>query len=116
MRAVDLAVYADILAGRAAALSAQLERARGRLRQAGIERRASRELDPESVARLERLGLLASVDAAGERAAVADLTAALAAIGRLQAWLEAERVRAGPPTGAWVEDRGNGAGEASMVA
>ena len=62
MRSIDLALYADALAARSATLAAQLERARDRLRQAAIERRASRALDADAVARLERLGLLAAVD------------------------------------------------------
>ena len=58
MRSVDLALYADELAARAATLAARLERARGRLRQAAIEREARRALDETSVARLESLGVL----------------------------------------------------------
>src|SRR5438105_331111 len=116
MRSVDLAVYADALAGRATALSAQLERARGRLRQAGIERRARRALDPASVASLERLGLLTTVDPGGERAEVAELSASLSALRRLQTWVEQELARAGPPVVSPLEARADESGEASMVA
>ena len=38
MREIDLAVYADALAGESAALSARAERIRSKLRQAKIER------------------------------------------------------------------------------
>ena len=38
MREIDLAVYADAVAGESAALSARAERIRSRLRQAKIER------------------------------------------------------------------------------
>ena len=44
MRGVDLAIYADALAGEAASLAARAERARSRLRQAAIEKRARTEL------------------------------------------------------------------------
>src|SRR4029077_1082742 len=43
-RVVELAVYADALAGEAASLSARAERARSRIRQAAIEKRARKEL------------------------------------------------------------------------
>jgi predicted transcriptional regulator len=52
MRSIDLALYADELAARAATLAAQLDRARSRLRQEAIEREARRALDEGSVARL----------------------------------------------------------------
>jgi hypothetical protein len=42
MRAVELAVYADALAGEAASRSARAERARSRLRPAAIEKAARR--------------------------------------------------------------------------
>ena len=65
MRSVDLALFADELAARAATLAAQLERARGRLRQAAIEREARRALEETSVARLESLGILRGSRARG---------------------------------------------------
>jgi hypothetical protein len=37
MRGVDLAIYADALAGESASLAARAERARSRLRQSAIE-------------------------------------------------------------------------------
>jgi hypothetical protein len=95
MRSVELAVYADTLAAEAAALNARLERARGRLRQAAIEREAGCALPDETVARLVRLGLLGAAAHATQNAA--ELEAArldLAAVHRLQAWIEAELVAA----------------------
>jgi hypothetical protein len=90
MRSVDLALYADMLAARAATLAAQVERSRDRLRQAAIERRARAVLDPESVARLERLGLLVCLDLHGARSDLVDRARSLAALHRLQAWVESE--------------------------
>ena len=90
MRGVDLAIYADALAGEAASLSARAERARSRLRQAAIEKRARRELTTVAVERLEALGLLGAVDEAGARAELRELEAALDALEELQAWVEAE--------------------------
>jgi predicted transcriptional regulator len=63
MRSIDLALYADELAARAATLAAQLDRARCRLRREAVEREARRALDEGSVARLEALGLLGRVEA-----------------------------------------------------
>jgi hypothetical protein len=85
VRSVDLAIYADALAGEAASLSARLERARSRLRQAAIERAARNELAAETVARLEALGLLATH---GDRAQLQELQDALDAVEELQAWVE----------------------------
>jgi hypothetical protein len=90
VREIDLAVYADALAGESAALSARAERIRSRLRQAKIERRARNDLDAATVDRLQSLGLLAGT---GERAAHAELREleeSLAALEQLQAWVEAE--------------------------
>jgi len=44
MRSVELAIYADTLAGESASLAARAERARSRLRQAAIEKRARGEI------------------------------------------------------------------------
>ena len=55
MRGVDLAIYADALAGEASSLTARAERARSRLRQAAIEKRARTELTVVAVERLEAL-------------------------------------------------------------
>lgn len=88
MRAVDLAVYADTLAARAAILSTRLERARQRLRQSEIEREARRDLAPETVITLERLGVLEPrpIEPDVRDAAVAAL--GLEALEALQAWVE----------------------------
>ena len=94
MRGVDLAIYADTLAGEAASLSARAERARSRLRQAAIERRARGELTSVAVDRLEALGLFGAVDEASTRAELRELEAALDAVEELQSWLEAELANA----------------------
>ena len=93
MRSIDLALYADELAARAATLAAQLERARSRLRQEAIERKARRALDEDSAARLEALGLLRKAEPHALRAELRDLAASLAAVEELQAWVE-ERLAA----------------------
>jgi hypothetical protein len=85
VRSVDLAIYADALAGEAASLAARVERARSRLRQAAIERAARDELAPATVARLEARGLLATRVDRGE---LRDLEDALGAVEELQAWVE----------------------------
>jgi hypothetical protein len=90
MRGVDLAIYADALAGEAAGLAARAERARSRLRQAAIEKRARTELTVVAVERLEALGVLGGVDEVATRAELRELEAALDAVEELQAWLEAE--------------------------
>lgn len=88
MRSIDLALFADELAARSTTLAAQLERARARLRQAGIEREARRVLDSATVARLEALGLLPRVEPRDVRAEINELAASLAAVEELQAWVE----------------------------
>ena len=90
MRGVDLAIYADALAGEAAGLAARAERARSRLRQAAIEKRARRQLTPAAVERLDAIGVLGSVDEAATRAELRELEAALDAVEELQSWLERE--------------------------
>jgi hypothetical protein len=90
MRGVDLAIYADALAGEATSLAARAERARSRLRQAAIEKRARRELTQVAVERLETLGVFRSVDEAATRAELRELEAALDAVEELQGWLEHE--------------------------
>jgi Spy/CpxP family protein refolding chaperone len=90
VRGVDLAIYADALAGEAASLSARAERARSRLRQAAIEKRARKELTRVAVERLEALGLLVAVDEAASRAELRELEAALDALEELQSWVESE--------------------------
>lgn len=89
MRTVDLAVYADVLSAEAGALARRLERARARLRQAAIEHEARESLGSELVARLERLGLLGAIRERDELEQIEELCAALEAVERLQAWVEA---------------------------
>ena len=86
MRSVDLAIYADALAGEAAALAARAERERSRLRQAAIEGAARAELSAPVVGRLEGLGLLTT---RADRAELRQLEEALEAVEQLQAWVEA---------------------------
>src|SRR5918992_5780277 len=88
MRSVDLALYADELAARAATLAAQLDRARGRLRQEALEREARRALDEGSIARLEALGVIGKTDPRALRAEIRDLHKSLTAVEALQAWVE----------------------------
>jgi molecular chaperone DnaK (HSP70) len=88
MRSVELAVYADALAGEAASISARAERARSRLRQAAIERRARAEVSVAAVELLERLGLLGALDERAARVEPRELEAALDALEELQAWVE----------------------------
>jgi hypothetical protein len=90
VRGVDLAIYADALAGEAAGLAARAERARSRLRQAAIERRARKELTRVAVERLDAIGVLGSVDEAATRSELRELEAALDAVEELQSWLERE--------------------------
>lgn len=91
MQSIDLALYADALAGEAAALTAPIERERGRLRQAGVERRARDALPDVVVERLEEFGLLAT---RGDVTTLADLEEALDAVEALQAWVEEQLVTA----------------------
>jgi hypothetical protein len=93
VREIDLAVYADALAGESAALSARAERIRSRLRQAKIERRARNDLAPATVDRLEALGLLGGTDGRGAHAELRELEDSLAALEELQGWVEASRAR-----------------------
>ena len=90
MRGVDLAIYADALAGEAASLAARAERARSRMRQAAIEKRARTELTAVAVERLESLGLLGAVDELTARKELRELEAALDALEELQSWVESE--------------------------
>lgn len=88
MRGVDLAIYADALAGEAASLAARAERARSRLRQAAIEQRARADLTRTTVGRLEAIGLLNGVDQVAVRRELRELDGALEALDELQAWVE----------------------------
>jgi hypothetical protein len=95
MRAIDLALYADALAGEAAALQAHAERARSRLRQADIERQARGELSQTAVSRLEAMGVLTAVDEEAAREELTDLAESLTALRELQAWVESKLAAAG---------------------
>jgi hypothetical protein len=91
VRSVDLALYADMLAGEAASLAARIERERGKQRQASIEREARAVLAPFAVERLQELGFLAT---RGDAATIVELEESLDAIELLQAWVEGALVRA----------------------
>ncbi|MBW3593012.1 MAG: hypothetical protein KY396_04905 [Actinobacteria bacterium] len=95
MRSVHLALYADVLAARASRVAAELERTRGALRQAAIEREARGALDASTLARVERLGVLTRCDARRLRTQLVELAADLAALRELQAWTEARLAEAG---------------------
>jgi hypothetical protein len=90
VRSVELAIYADGLAGEAASLAARAERARSRLQQAAIEKHAREELGEAIVERLEGLGLLGVIDERVVRAELRELQAALDALEELQVWVERE--------------------------
>jgi Spy/CpxP family protein refolding chaperone len=90
VRSVELAIYADALAGEAASLAARAERACSKLRQAAIERKARTELSETAIERLEALGLLGALDERSARAELRELEAALDALEELQAWVEGE--------------------------
>jgi hypothetical protein len=90
VREIDLALYADALAGESAALSARAERLRSKLRQAKIERRARNDLTTATVDRLESLGLLGGVDERAAHAELRELEDSLAALEELQVWVEQE--------------------------
>jgi hypothetical protein len=91
MRSVDLALYADVLAGEAASLAARIERERGKQRQAAVEREARRDLPAAAVERLVELGLLGTRPDPLE---LAELEEALDAVEALQAWVEERLSRA----------------------
>jgi hypothetical protein len=94
VRSVELAIFADALAGEAASLAARAERARSRLQQAAIEKRARAELSEPTVERLEGLGLLGAIDERSVRADLRELEASLDALEELQVWVEAELAEA----------------------
>jgi hypothetical protein len=91
VRTIDLALYADLLAGEAASLAARIEREHGKQRQAGLEREARAALTPFAVERLQELGLLST---RGDPAAIAELQESLDAVEVLQAWVEGALSRA----------------------
>jgi hypothetical protein len=88
VRAVDLAIYADTLAGEHAGLAARAEQARSRLREAAIEQDARLHLPPLAVKELESLGIIGGIDEQAARAELHRLERALAAVEELQAWVE----------------------------
>ena len=90
MREIDLALYADALAGESAALSARAERIRSKLRQAKIERRARNDLTAATVDRLGSLGLLGGIDERAAHAELRELEESLRALEELHAWVEGE--------------------------
>jgi len=94
VRSVELAIYADALAGEAASLAARAERARSRLQQTAIEKRARAELSEAAIERLEALGLLGGIDERAVRAELRELEAALDALEELQGWVEEELAEA----------------------
>lgn len=79
-----------MLCAEAAGLEARAERARSRLRQAAIEKRARAELTTVAVERLEAHGLIGAVDEAATRAELRELEAALGAVEELQSFVERE--------------------------
>jgi hypothetical protein len=93
VRSVELAIYADALAGESAS-PARAERARSRLLQAAIEKRARYELSERAIERLESLGVLGSIDERATRAELRELESALDALEELQAWVESELAEA----------------------
>jgi hypothetical protein len=88
VRTVDLAIYADTLAGEHAALAARLEQANSRLREAAIERDARAHLSTETVKELEALGILGGIDERTARNEIRRLSRALDAVEQLQSWIE----------------------------
>jgi hypothetical protein len=94
VRSVELAIYADALAGEAASLAARAERARSRLQQAAIEKHARAELTDTAIERLQGLGLLGAIDERSVRTELRDLESALEALEELQAWVEEELAEA----------------------
>lgn len=96
MRTVDLAIYADTLAGEHGALAARAEQARSRLREAAIEADARANLDPAAIKELESLGIFGAIDERTARSELRRLGRALAAVEELQAWVE-NRLAAEPP-------------------
>jgi Spy/CpxP family protein refolding chaperone len=94
VRSVELAIYADALAGEAASLAARAERTRSKLRQAAIEKRARTELSETAIERLEALALLGGIDERSARAELRELESSLDALEELQAWVEAELAEA----------------------
>ena len=90
MREIDLAVYADALAGESAALSARAERIRSKIRQAKIDRRARNDLPAATVDRLGSLGLLGGINERAAHAELRELEESLEALEELQAWVESE--------------------------
>jgi glutamyl/glutaminyl-tRNA synthetase len=68
VRSIDLALYADELAARAATLAAQSNAYACPVTPEALERAARRALDEGAVARLEALGLMGRLDSPSLRA------------------------------------------------
>ena len=108
MRSLDLALYADTLAGEAAALSARLERTRGRLRRAAIEHEARSALPADVVGILEGRGFLplaVPLDPEEQSAEIGALRLELDAVRQLQAWVEARLAEAQRAAVSWESPR-----------
>jgi len=90
VRSVELAIYADAFAGEAASLAARAERARSRLNQAAIEKRARTAVSELAIERLELLGLVGSINESAAREEMRELENALDALEELQAWVESQ--------------------------
>ena len=94
MRSVDLALFADELAARAATLAAQLEHARGASgRRASSGRRGGRSTRPRSPA--SNRSASCAGPTAGVRAEIRELAASLSVVEELQAWVERRLFEAG---------------------
>jgi hypothetical protein len=88
VRTVDLAIYADTLAGEHAAIAARLEQAHARLREAAIERDARNHLAQETIRELESLGIIGGIDERTAHSEIRRLSRALDAVEQLQSWIE----------------------------
>jgi hypothetical protein len=90
MRSVDLATWADSLAGQAVRIAARIERGRAEIRQAAVESEARAVLPGPVVARLDSMGVLAQPGTGIElaQAQVVELLEDLRAVELLQAWVE----------------------------
>jgi hypothetical protein len=95
MRSIDLAVWADALAGQASQIASRLERARAAIRQEAIEHEARAALPDAVVARLDSIGALHQPTTGAElvRGEVEELLGDLRSLELLQAWVE-ERLAA----------------------
>jgi hypothetical protein len=88
MDRLDLELYADRLARHADRLHDELEAARLRLAWSSLERTARAELEGREVALLEAVGVLTPATCGDDRALVERRRGQLAALSRLQAYVE----------------------------